>query len=88
MKEDRNCQWFEEDMTRKGHNHSLRPNKKISVFLVTGRGLRFFGRVWSLVWAFFILIIKKNICILKGISSFKMHKITFFEKKSRFSPVN
>ena len=81
MKEDRNCQWFEEDMTRKGHNHSLRPNKTISVFLVTGRVLRFLGRVWSLGWAFFILIIKK-ICILKGISSFKMHKITFFLKKN------
>ena len=50
----------------------LRPNKKISVFLVTG--LKILGCVGTHFFS------GKNIilCILKGISPFKMHKFIFF----------
>ena len=51
----------------------VRPDKKTSVFRVTG--LKILGRV-----ATHIFLLEKNIilCILKGISPFKMHKILFF----------
>ena len=53
------------------------PNKKISVFRVMG--LKILGRVGT---KFFLIIffLENNIilCILKGISPFKMHKIIFF----------
>ena len=62
--------------------------KKISVFLVTG--LIFLDRVAHIFFSFFFFLGKKIIlCILKGISPFKMHKIIFFPeklKKSRFHP--
>ena len=60
-----------------------KPNKKISVFKVTC--LKTLGRVGT-----HIFFRKKStiLCILKGISPFKMHKIIFFsrrpEKKYRF----
>ena len=77
----------------------LRPNEKISVSRV--RGLKILGMVGK---HFFLIIFffwknynfmhferqNKNIilCILKGISTFKMHKIIYFtrkpEKNSRF----
>ena len=50
----------------------IRPNKKISVFWVTG--LKNLGRVDTLIF-----FSGKNIilCILKGISPFKMNKFLF-----------
>ena len=62
---------------------SIRPNKKRCVFLVTG--LKILGMVGTHFFS------KKNIvlCILKGISPFKMHKIIFFSenlKKFYVSP--
>ena len=53
----------------------LRPNKKIPVFRVTQpyETLNFFQVFLEL---FFIIL-----CILKGISSFKMHKKNFFPEK-------
>ena len=62
----------------------LKPNKKISVFRVMG--LNILGRVGTHIF----FSGKKNVilCILKGISPFKMHKILFFpenlKKKSKF----
>ena len=66
----------------------IRPNKKISEFRVTG--LRILGRVDT----FFLIISfsRKTIilCILNGISPFKMYKIIFFpeslKKKIKVSP--
>ena len=62
-----------------------RPNKKINVFRVTS--LKILGRVGTHIFRigthnFFFW--KKNIilCILKGISPFKMHKIIFFSNKT------
>ena len=42
------------------------------------KGLKFLGRVGTYI--FFIYFLEKNIilCILKGISPFKMHTIIFF----------
>ena len=64
----------------------IRPNEKTSVFQVTG--LNILARVGTHI--FFLK--KKNkkiiLCILEGISPFKMHKIIFFtrtpENISRF----
>ena len=65
----------------------VEPNKKISVFWVTG--LKILGRVGT-----HIFFKKKNsekkyiiLCILIGVLPFRMHKIIFFPenlKKSRF----
>ena len=57
------------------------PNKKISVFLVTG--LKILGRVGTHIF-FLFFFLEKNIilCILKGIWPFKMHKIIFFFQKT------
>ena len=54
----------------------IRPNKKISVFWVTGLKSYSKGRVGTHIF-FKKKILEKNIilCILKGISPFKMHKI-------------
>ena len=54
---------------------TLRPNKKISVFRVMG--LKSLGRVCSHIFFkyFFFLEKNTNLCILKGISPFKLHKI-------------
>ena len=55
----------------------VKPNKKISVFQVTG--LNFLGRVGTHVFLYFFFLEKNTILyILKGISPFKMHKIIFF----------
>ena len=52
----------------------LRPNKKIRVFQVTG--LKILGRVGTHIFLNYFFSGKNIIlCILKGISSFKMHKI-------------
>ena len=59
----------------------LRPNKALSVFQITGA--KILGRVGSRIFSGKKIIV----CILKGISPFKMHKIIFFPenlKKSRF----
>ena len=53
-----------------------RPNKKISVFRVTG--LKILGRVGTHVFFFFFLnFFFIILCILKGEMPFKMHKINF-----------
>ena len=58
----------------------VRPNKKISVFRVTG--LKILGRVGThIFFIIFFLEIKIILCIWKGISSFKMHQIIFFPEK-------
>ena len=56
----------------------VRPNKKISLFRVTGWNI--LGRVGLtfFFFDFFFWIFFKILCILKGISPFKMHKIVFF----------
>ena len=71
----------------------IRPNKKISVFRVTG--LKILGRVGRHTYYFLIFFSWKKIiilCILKGILPFKMHKIIFFSRKPEkiylVSPVN
>ena len=61
--------------------------KKISVFRVTG--LKSLGRVGTHIFFNYFFSRKNTIlCILKGISPFKMHKIIFLsrkpEKNSRF----
>ena len=59
----------------------LRPNKKISVFRVTG--LKILGRVEAHICFFsYFFFWKKNIilCILKGIAPFKCIKLYFFPK--------
>ena len=65
---------------------SVRPNRKISVFRLTG--LKILGMVGTHIF----FLEKKNIlCILKCISPFKMHKIIFFSrnlKKFQVSSVN
>ena len=55
----------------------IRPNKKISVFLVMG--LKILGRVGTHIFVNYFLL-EKNIisCILKGEMPFKMHKIIYF----------
>ena len=55
----------------------IRPNKNVSVFRVTG--LKILGRVGSHIF-FYFFSEKKNeiLCILKGNTPFKMHKISFF----------
>ena len=57
----------------------LRPNKKISVFRVTV--LKILGTIGH-IFLLTIFFLKKNIilCILKGISPFKMHKIILIQK--------
>ena len=52
--------------------------KKISVFRVTG--LKILGRVGTHIFFHCFFFSGKNIilCILKGISPFKMHKIIYF----------
>ena len=58
----------------------IRPNKKKSVFLVTG--LKILGRVGTHIFLIIFFSVKNVIlCILKGISPFKMHKIIFFSRK-------
>ena len=68
----------------------VRPNKKISVFQVTS--LKILGRVGTHSFIYFFLHVKNiNLCILKGISPFKMYKIIiFFSRKpeKKVSPVN
>ena len=56
----------------------VRPNENISVFWVTG--LKTLGIVDMHIFFnyFFFLEKKMTLCILKGISPFKMHKIIFF----------
>ena len=73
--------------TRIAPNIMVRPNKKISVFRVTGLKI--------LMHIFFLIIFfsgkKIILCILKGELPFKMHKIIFFPenlKKFWVSPVN
>ena len=63
------------------------PNKIISVFRVTG--LKILGRFTALIFIFIYFFLEERIlCILKGSSPFKMHKIIYFsrkpEKNSRF----
>ena len=55
----------------------IRPNKKISLFLVTS--LKKFGMIGTHLKK---KILEKNIilCILKGEMPFKMHKIIFFSR--------
>ena len=59
----------------------IRPNKKISVFRVTG--LKILGRVGThiILIVFFVCLFllggKYDLCILKGISPFKMHEYVF-----------
>ena len=56
---------------------TLRPNKKISVFCLTG--LKNLGRVGThIFFIFFFLENNISLCILKGILLFKMHKILLF----------
>ena len=62
------------------HHTCIRPNKKISVFRVTG--LKILGRVgtqvfFKLNWGGGVIIL----CILKGISPFKMHNIIIVSRK-------
>ena len=69
-------------------NLLLRPNKKISVFRVTG--LTILSRVGTHVFFNYFFSGKIILCILKGILPFKMHKIIFFpenQKKFKVSPV-
>ena len=56
----------------------FRPNKKISVFRVTG--LKILGRIVTHIFFNHFFFWKKYIilCILKGISPFKMHKLIYF----------
>ena len=59
--------------------------KKISVFRATG--LKILGRVGSHIFLNYSYSEKKNdiiLCILKGISPFKMYKNIFFPQKTRF----
>ena len=56
----------------------VRPNKKISVFLI--KCLKILGRHTYIFLINFFLEKNKVLCILKGISSFKMHKLIFFQK--------
>ena len=63
------------------HGHRLqieiRPDKKISVFPVTGP--KILGRVGTLSFSIIFFLEKnKNLCILKGSLPFKMHKIIYF----------
>ena len=60
---------------------TARPNKKISVFRVPC--LKVLGRVCTHKKILIIFFLEKNIilCILKGISPFKMHKIIFFSSE-------
>ena len=67
-----------------GLPYLLKPNKKVSVFRVTG--LKILGREG-------ILFLIKNfsgknmlLCILKGISPFRMHKIIFFPENLKKIP--
>ena len=53
------------------HKLVIRPNKKISVFQVTG--LKILGRVGTHIFFSGKIIL----CILKGILPFKMHKIIY-----------
>ena len=55
----------------------IRPNKKISVFLVMG--LKILGRVGTHFFNY-CFILEKILCILKGISPFEMHKLYFSPK--------
>ena len=59
-----------------------RPNKEISVFRVTG--LKILGRVGIHNFFNYFFFWKRNIilCIMKGISPFKMHEIIFFSQKT------
>ena len=56
----------------------VRPNKEISVFLVTG--LKILGRVGTHIFFNSFFFLEKNIflCILKGEMPFKMHEIIYF----------
>ena len=61
----------------------MRPNKKNKCVLGNGSE-NFFGRVGTPILFFFLIFFSgKNIilCILKGISPFKMNKILFFPEK-------
>ena len=60
-----------------------RPYKKINLFLVSG--LKILGRVGTHIF-FFSGKIYMILCILKGISPFKMHKIIFFSRKPEKNP--
>ena len=55
----------------------IRQIKKISAFRVTG--LKILGMVCTHV--FFLIVFCKILCILKGISPFKMHKNSIFSRK-------
>ena len=61
---------------------------------VSGNGSEISARVVTHIFLNYYFFLEKNImlCILKGISPFKMHKIIFFsrkpEKKFKVSPVN
>ena len=65
----------------------IRPNKKISVILVTG--LKILGRIGTHIiffWEKYVIL-----CILKDEMPFKMHKIIYFPenlKKFKVSLVN
>ena len=60
----------------------IRPNKKISVFRVTG--LKILGRVGTHIFFKFFFWNKNTILsILKGEMPFKMHKIIFFSRRSK-----
>ena len=55
----------------------IRPNKKkMSVF--RGTGLKILGRVGIQIFVNFFSVKNIILCILKGISPFKMHKIIYF----------
>ena len=56
----------------------IRPKKIISVFRVMGR--KILGRVGAHIFFNFFSEYNISLCILKGISPFKMHKIIFFSE--------
>ena len=66
----------------------IRPNKKISVFRVTG--LKILGRVGTHILLLFFSGKNIILCVLKGETPFKMHKIILFPenlKKSRLKKI-
>ena len=58
----------------------IRPNEKISVFQV--KGLKILDSVVTHIFLLLFFWKKIMLCILKGISPFKMHKIICFFKKT------
>ena len=62
----------------------MRPNKNRIVFWVSG--LKILGRVGTHNFFLILFFLEKTyiiLCILKGISPFKMHKIIFFRENPK-----